>query len=151
MDAHVEREGEVVGLGLTSGTGEDRPSSISAGGAQRHLASSARFRHTRRQETVREAIMRKRVLGVLCAAGVAVAVASPALGQEVDIQKAIHCQTLAQQFGDSIKTAKAEDGVKKTATDQAKQGDQACNQRNYDAGMDQLRQALQQVGLKPAR
>jgi hypothetical protein len=34
---------------------------------------------------------------------------------------------------------------------QAKQGDQACNQHNYDAGMDQLRQALQQVGLKPAR
>jgi hypothetical protein len=78
-------------------------------------------------------------------------VASPALGQEVDIQKAIHCQTLAQQFGDSIKTAKAEDDVKKTATDQAKQGDQACNQHDYDAGMDQIRQALQQVGLKPAR
>ena len=63
----------------------------------------------------------------------------------------MHCQTLAQQFGDSIKTAKAEDAVKKTATDHAKQGDQACNQHDYDAGMDQLRQALQQVGLKPAR
>ena len=95
--------------------------------------------------------MVKRVFGVLCAAGVAAAAAVPALAQEVDIQKAVHCQTLAQQFGDSIKAAKAEDAVKKTATDQAKAGDQACNQRDYDAGMDQLRQALQQVGLKPAR
>jgi hypothetical protein len=102
------------------------------------------------QETIREAIMTKRVLSVLCAAGLAAAAGS-ALAQAVDIQKAVNCQTLAQQFGDSIKAAKADDAVKKTATDQAKQGDQACNQHNYDAGMDQLRQALQQVGLKPAR
>ena len=95
--------------------------------------------------------MVKRVLGVLGAAGVAAALAAPVLAQEVDVQKAVYCQTLAQQFGDSIKAAKAEDAVKKTATDQAKQGDQACNERNYDAGMDQIRQALQQVGLKPAR
>jgi hypothetical protein len=103
-----------------------------------------------RQETTREAIMTKRVLSVLCAAVLATAAGS-ALAQTVDIQKAVTCQTLAQQFGDSIKEAKADDAVKKTATDQAKQGDQACNQHNYDAGMDQLRQALQQVGLKPAR
>ena len=95
--------------------------------------------------------MKRRVLEVLCAAALAAVVAVPVLAQEVDIQKAIHCQTLAQQFGDSIKAAKAEDDVKTAATDQAKQGDQACNQRNYDAGMDQIRQALQQVGLKPAR
>jgi hypothetical protein len=97
--------------------------------------------------------MMKRVLDVLCAVAVAVAaaVAAPALAQEVDIQKAVHCETLAQQFGDSIKAAKAEDDVKKTATDLAKQGGQACNGQDYDAGMDQLRQALQQVGLKPAR
>jgi hypothetical protein len=95
--------------------------------------------------------MMKRVFGVLFAAGMAAAVAMPALAQEVDILKAVHCETLAQQFGDSIKAAKAEDGVKKTATDLAKQGGQACNGQDYDAGMDQLRQALQQVGLKPAR
>ena len=89
----------------------------------------------------------KGMLSVLLAAGV---VAAPALAQQVDIKKAVTCQALAQQFGDSIKTAKADDGVKKTATDQAKQGDQACNQHNYDAGIDQLRQALQQVGLKVA-
>jgi hypothetical protein len=101
------------------------------------------------QDTIREAIMAKRILSVLCMA-VATAAGS-ALAQEVDIQKAVNCQTLAQQFGDSIKTAKADDAAKTAATNQAKQGDQACNQHNYDAGMDQLRQALQQVGLKPAR
>jgi hypothetical protein len=95
--------------------------------------------------------MRRQVLGVLCAVGVAAALAAPALAQEVDVQKAVYCQTLAQQFGDSIKAAKAEDAVKAAATDQAKAGDQACNQRDYDAGLDQLREALQQVGLKPAR
>jgi hypothetical protein len=102
------------------------------------------------QDTIREAIMAKRVLSVLWMA-VVTAAAGSALAQQVDIQKAVNCQTLAQQFGDSIKAAKADDAVKTAATDQAKQGDQACNQHNYDAGMDQLRQALQQVGLKPAR
>ncbi|MGH6943062.1 MAG: hypothetical protein ACREH6_02425 [Geminicoccaceae bacterium] len=79
----------------------------------------------------------------------AVGLAAPALAQEVDVRKAVSCQTLAQQFGDSIKAAKADDAAKKSATDLAKQGDQACNAHNYDAGMDQIRQAMQQVGLKP--
>jgi hypothetical protein len=92
----------------------------------------------------------QRVLCALFAAGLA-ASAGVALAQEVDIQKAVHCQTLAQQFGDSIKAAKAEDDAKKAATDLAKQGDQACNGHDYDAGMDQIRQAMQQVGLKPTR
>jgi hypothetical protein len=90
----------------------------------------------------------KRALLMAFAAGV---IAAPALAQEVDIKKAVSCQALAQQFGDSVKTAKAEDAAKTSATDQAKQGDQACNQHNYDAGMDQIRQALQQIGLKPVR
>jgi hypothetical protein len=89
--------------------------------------------------------MRGLAIGMLAAAGFGAA----ALAQEVDIQKAVHCATLSQQFGDSVKTAKAEDGVKKAATDLAKQGDQACMAHDYDAGMDQLRQALQQIGLKP--
>jgi hypothetical protein len=79
----------------------------------------------------------------------AAGLSSAALAQEVDIQKAVHCATLSQQFGDSIKTAKAEDDVKKTATDLVKQGDQACMAHDYDAGLDQLRKALQQIGLKP--
>jgi hypothetical protein len=79
------------------------------------------------------------------------AVAAPALAQQVDIEKAVHCQTLAQQFGDSLKAAKADDAAKKSAADLAKQGERACDSHNYDAGMDQIRQALQQVGLKPAR
>ena len=92
----------------------------------------------------------KKVLHVLLAAGLG-AVVVPAAAQEVDIKKAVDCQTLAQQFGNSIKTAKAEDDAKKAATGLAKQGDQACNGHNYDAGMDQIRQAMQQVGMKPAR
>ena len=94
-----------------------------------------------------EAIAMKRALVFALVAGAA----ASALAQEVNIQKAIQCQSLAQQFGDSIKAAKAEDASKKTATDLAKQGDQACNGHDYDAGMDQIRQALTQVGLKPAR
>ena len=89
----------------------------------------------------------KRALLMAFAAGV---IAAPALAQEVDIKKAVNCETLAQQFGDSIKTAKAEDDVKKAAGDLVKQGDQACMAHDYDAGMDQLRKALQQIGLKPA-
>ncbi len=92
----------------------------------------------------------QRVFYVLLAAGLG-AVAVPALAQEVDIKKAVDCQTLAQQFGDSIKAAKADDDAKKAATGLAKQGDQACNGHDYDAGMDQIRQAMQQVGMKPAR
>ena len=80
---------------------------------------------------------------VLAVAGAA------ALAQEVDIPKAVDCITLSQQFTDSVKTAKAEDNVKKAATDLVKQGDQACMAHDYDAGMDQLRKALQQIGLKP--
>jgi hypothetical protein len=94
-----------------------------------------------------EAIAMKRALVFALVAGAA----GLAQAQEVDIEKAIHCQTLAQQFGDSIKAAKADDATKKSATDLAKQGDQACNGHSYDAGMDQIRQALQQVGLKPSR
>jgi hypothetical protein len=99
----------------------------------------------------REAMTMQRVFCVLFAAGLAAGLGSAALGQEVDIQKAVYCETLAQQFGDSIKAAKADDATKTTATDLAKQGAQACNGHNYDGGMDQLRQALQQVGLKPVR
>ena len=82
---------------------------------------------------------------VVLAAGMSAA----ALAQEVDIGKAVDCATLSQQFADSVKTAKAEDDVKKAATDLVKQGDQACMAHDYDAGLDQLRQALQQIGLKP--
>ena len=84
---------------------------------------------------------------VLAAAGLGAA----AVAQEIDIQKAVDCVTLSQQFGDSVKTAKAEDDVKTAATELVKQGDQACMAHDYDAGLDQIRQALQQVGLKPIR
>jgi hypothetical protein len=72
-----------------------------------------------------------------------------ALAQEVDISKAVDCMSLSQQFTDSLKAAKAEDDVKKAAADLVKQGDKACMAHDYDAGMDQMRKALQQIGLKP--
>jgi hypothetical protein len=90
-----------------------------------------------------------RWLGVIVLAAMGLSVA--ALAQEADIKKGVSCATLSQQFGDSVKTAKAEDDAKKQATDLAKQGDQACMAHDYDAGLDQLRQALQQIGLQPIR
>ncbi len=92
----------------------------------------------------------KGIVYALGAVGLA-AIAVPAAAQEVDIHKAVDCQTLAQQFGDSLKAAKADDDAKKAATALEKQGDQACNGHNYDAGMDQIRQAMAQVGMKPVR
>jgi len=91
--------------------------------------------------------MRRVGVFVLAAAGFGAA----ALAQEADVQKGVYCATLSQQFGDSVKTAKVEDNVKTTATDLAKQGDQACMAHDYDTGLDQLRQAVQQIGLKPIR
>ena len=72
--------------------------------------------------------------------------AGAAAAQDVDVQKAVKCQTLVQQFGDAIKGAKAEDDVKKAASEQAKQGNQACNAHDYDAGMEQIRQAMRRGG-----
>ena len=92
----------------------------------------------------------RRIVRMMLTVGI-VAASGPLLAQELDVKKAVACQALAQQFGDSIKTAKADDATKKTATDLAKEGDQACNGREYDSGMAQLREALQQVGLKVSR
>jgi len=91
--------------------------------------------------------MRRVGVLVLAVAGLSAA----ALAQEADIQKGVTCATLSQQFGDSVKTAKAEEDAKTAATDLAKQGDQACMAHDYDAGLTQLRDALQQIGLKPIR
>ena len=90
-----------------------------------------------------------RTVGVIALAVVGPSTA--ALAQEVDVQKAVSCATLSQQFTDSVKAAKAEDAAKKAAADQVKQGDQDCMAHDYDAGLDQLRQALQQIGLQPVR
>jgi hypothetical protein len=91
----------------------------------------------------------RRTVHLLWALGLGLAVV-PAVAQDIDVRKAVMCQSLVQQFGDSIKAAKADDDTKKAATALARQGDQACNGRDYDTGLDQIRQALQQVSLKPA-
>jgi hypothetical protein len=90
-----------------------------------------------------------RTIGVIALA--AVGLSTAALAQEVDIQKAVSCATLSQQFTDSVKAAKADDAAKQTASEQVKQGDQDCMAHDYDAGLDQLRAALQQIGLTPVR
>jgi uncharacterized protein YdeI (BOF family) len=82
---------------------------------------------------------------------IAAAVATPALAQDVDVRKAVSCQTLSQQFGDSLKTAEGEEQALTQASNLAKQGSKACTAQDYDAGMQQIRQAIQQIGLKPIR
>jgi hypothetical protein len=91
-------------------------------------------------------LMKRLVLIVIAAAA-----AIPALAQDVDVQKAVSCQTLSQQFGDSVKTAEAEEQALTQASDLAKQGSKACTSKDYDAGMEQIRQAMQQIGVKPIR
>ena len=95
--------------------------------------------------------MVKRALGVMCVAGMAAAAASSTLAQEVDIQKAVNCQTLAQQFGDSIKTAKADDAARLRRPIRPNRVIRPATSTTTTPAWDQLRQALQQVGLKPAR
>jgi uncharacterized protein YdeI (BOF family) len=82
---------------------------------------------------------------------IAAVAATPVLAQQVDVKKAVSCQTLSQQFGDAVKTAEAEEQVLTQASDLAKQGSKACTAQDYDPGMEQIRQAIQQIGLKPVR
>lgn len=84
---------------------------------------------------------------VVAAAGFGAA----ALAQQADIPKAVQCATLSQQFGDSVKGADAADDVKQAATARARLGEQACMAHDYDTGLDELRQAIQQIGRKPVR
>ena len=83
--------------------------------------------------------------------------AAAAPTKAVDIAKAVDCATLSQQFGDTLTaltgpTAKTplDETVKTTSSDQAGAGRKACMAHDYDAGLDQLREALQEIGLKPS-
>jgi hypothetical protein len=76
----------------------------------------------------------------------------------VDIGKAVSCATLSQQFGDTLvaltaPTAKQklDENVGKAASGQAGAGRSACMAHDYDAGLDQLRQAIAQLGTKAIR
>jgi hypothetical protein len=91
-------------------------------------------------------LMRRLVLIAIAAAA-----ATPALAQDVDVRKAVSCQTLSQQFGDALKTAEGEEQALTRASDLAKQGSKACTSQDYDAGMQQIRQAMQEIGVKPIR
>jgi hypothetical protein len=79
-----------------------------------------------------------------------------AAGRPVDVAKAVDCATLSQQFGDTLTaltgpTAKTplDEAVKTTSSEQAGAGRKACMAHDYDAGMDQLRQAIGTLGKKP--
>ncbi len=75
--------------------------------------------------------------------------AAPAAAPAVDIAKAVKCQTLLIQFNDRVGASKAADDVKKTARDTLAAGNKACNEKNYDAGMEQIRTALTTIEVKP--
>jgi hypothetical protein len=84
--------------------------------------------------------------------------ADPAAEKPVDIAKAVSCATLSQQFGDTLvaltaPTAKQklDENVGKAASGQAGAGKSACMAHDYDAGLDQLRQAIAQLGMKAIR
>lgn len=90
--------------------------------------------------------MRALALSLTLLAGAASA-QEPAL----DIAKAVDCATLSQQYGDILTNTKdmAAD-LKKSSGEVAGAGRTACMGRQYDAGMEQIRQAIGQVGKKPA-
>ena len=82
--------------------------------------------------------------------------AAEAAGKPVDIAKAVDCATLSQQFGDTLTVltgptakTKLDEGVKNTSSEQAGTGRKACMAHDYEAGMDQLRQAITTLGKKP--
>lgn len=82
-------------------------------------------------------------------AGGAVAQDQPAPQSAVDVTKAVRCQTLFIQFNDRLATSKASDEAKKTAREALAAGNKACNEKNFDAGMDQIRTALTTIDVKP--
>lgn len=77
--------------------------------------------------------------------------APAALAQEADVAKAVQCQTLNQQFGDSLAAAKVDDAVKKAAAEQRAAGVKACIDKSYDQGIEEIRAALVQIGKTPIR
>ncbi|QJE71706.1 hypothetical protein HHL28_10650 [Aerophototrophica crusticola] len=66
-----------------------------------------------------------------------------------DIKKAVTCQSLVTQFDDRLTASKAADDVKAKARDLRAAGNKACNAKDYDAGMEQVRQALNTIEVKP--
>lgn len=86
-------------------------------------------------------------LSPLC--GAAMAQTTPAAAPAVDVSKAVKCQTLLIQFNDRVGASKAADDVKKTARESLAAGNKACNEKNYDAGIEQIRTALTTIEVKP--
>lgn len=88
----------------------------------------------------------------LLLAGAALAQTKPAAAPAapaVDVTKAVQCQTLLIQFNERVGASKAADDVKKTARESLAAGNKACNEKNYDAGMEQIRTALTTIEVKP--
>jgi hypothetical protein len=82
--------------------------------------------------------------------------AATAAAKPADIAKAVDCATLSQQFGDTLTAltgptakTKLDEGVKNTSSEQAGAGRKACMAHDYEAGMEQLRQAIVTLGKKP--
>jgi hypothetical protein len=82
--------------------------------------------------------------------------AAAAAAKPADIAKAVDCATLSQQFGDTLTAltgptakTKLDEGVKNTSSEQAGAGRKACMAHDYEAGMEQLRQAITTLGKSP--
>ena len=95
------------------------------------------------------------MLLLLGSAALAQEAAAPAPGRP-DIVQAVRCATLSQQFGDTLTAltgptakTKLDEGVKNTSSEQAGAGRKACMTHEYEAGMEQLRQAITTLGKKP--
>lgn len=95
--------------------------------------------------------MRALALVLALAAGAASAQEPAPANAPVDIAKAVDCATLSQQYGDILTNTKdmAAD-LKKSSGEVAGAGRTACMGKSYDAGMQQIREAIGQVGKKPA-
>jgi hypothetical protein len=80
----------------------------------------------------------------------------PAFAQAPDppkanIASAVTCQVLISQFDDSVAAAKVEDAVKASARTLRGDANKSCNAWDYEAGIGNVRVAIETIGRKPVR
>src|SRR4051794_22748904 len=68
---------------------------------------------------------------------------------KANIASAVACQVLISQFDDSVAAAKVEDAVKASARPLRGDGNKACIGWNYEAGIGNVRVAIETIGRKP--
>lgn len=96
---------------------------------------------------MRSVLLAGMIGGLLAMDGALAQGAAPA--PKVDIQKAVQCQTLVVQFNDRVAASKASDDAKKAARESLAVGNKSCNEKQYDAGLAKVREALATIEVKP--